>query len=136
MRSELLLYLVIAAFFGYFLLGYVQKSEGEGDASVFGHSAMIKSDAKSHIVDINGESILDFSTTPEEEQIGIWKRSSLREEFMDLIPNFVAMQDFAHDRIIGEDFQQKLLGQIKTVEDEFFSGKITQREIKEKLDIF
>lgn len=135
MRSELLLYIIIASLFGYFLLGYVKKSEGEGDKSVFGHKASIQQDAKLHHKDSIGQAILDFSATSPEEQAGIWKRSPLREEFMDLFPNFTAMRDFVQDRIIGESFQQQLLKQIDTVEDDFFSGKITQREVKEKLDL-
>ncbi len=136
MRSELLLYVIIASIFGYFLLGYVKKSEGEGDKSVFGHKASIQEDAKSHHNDSIGQAILDLSTISQEEQSGIWKRSPLHQEFMDLIPNFTAMRDYVQDRIIGEHFQKQLLGQIDAVEDEFFSGKATLREAKEKLDSF
>jgi len=134
MRAEVLLYIIVAAIFSYFLLGYVQQSEGEGDASVFGHTASIKADAKLHSTDINGQSILNISNTFGGDQVDIWKRSPLHQEFMDLIPNFMAMQDFVHDRIIDKAFQEKLIKQINTVESDFFSGKITQREIKEKLD--
>jgi len=136
MRSELLFYIIIASIFGYFLLGYVKKSEGEGDKSVYGHKASIQADAKSHHKDSIGQNILDFSVTPQEEQAGIWKRSPLHQEFMDLVPNFTAMRDFVQDRITDEHFQKQLSGRIDAVEDEFFSGKITLREAKEKLDSF
>ena len=135
MKSELLLYIIIAAFFGYFLLGYVKKSEGEGDTSVFGHRASIMADTKSHSIDVNGQEILDFSNTLEDEQVSIWKRSALHQEFMDLMPNFMAMRDFVQDRIISKSFQRQLLERINTVEDAFFSGEITQRETKERLDL-
>ena len=133
MRSELLLYLLVAAFFGYFLFGYIQKSEG-GGASVFGHSASIQTDARAHSIDVNGQSILDLSEVPEEKQTGIWERSSLHSEFMELIPDFIAMRNFIQDRIIGNEFQEKLRERVNTVEDDFLSGRITQIEIKEKLD--
>ncbi len=136
MRSELLLYIIIASFFGYFLLGYVKQSEGEGDQSVFGHQASIQKDAKSHHEDSIGQVILDFTTTSQEEQAGIWKRSPLHEEFMDLFPNFSAMRDFVQDRIMGEYFQNQLLGQINAIEYAFFSGTITEREAKEKFHTF
>jgi len=135
MRSELLLYIIIASLFGYFLLGYVKKSEGEGDKSVFGHKASIRADAKLHHKDSIGQIILDFTATPQEEQADIWKRSPLHQEFMDLFPDFAAKRDFVQDRIIGENFQQQLLERINAVEYDFFSGNITQREAKEKLDL-
>ncbi|MEA3456050.1 MAG: hypothetical protein U9R26_06055 [Campylobacterota bacterium] len=136
MRAEILLYIVVAAFFGYFLLGYIKQAEGEGDKSVFGHKASIQADNRLHHKDSIGQTILDFSTASEEEQTDIWKRSPLHQEFMDLVPNFTAMRDFVQGRIIGEDFKQELLKQINEVEDDFFSGKITEREAKEKLDSF
>jgi len=136
MRSELLLYVIIASFFGYFLLGYVKKSEGEGGQSVYGYKASMQADARSHHKDSIGQIMLDFTATPQEEQAGIWKRSPLHQEFIDLIPNFTAMRDFVQDRIIGKSFQKRLLKQINTVEDDFFSGRITEREAKEKLDLF
>ena len=135
MRSELLLYIIIASLFGYFLLGYVKKSEGEGDKSVFGHESSIQKDVKSHHKDSIGQTMLDFTATPQEEQADIWKRSPLHQEFMDLFPDFAAMRDFVQDRIIGESFQQRLLERINAVEDDFFSGRITEREAKEKLDV-
>ena len=136
MKSELFLYIIIASLFGYFLLGYVKKSEGEGDKSVFGHKASIQEDAKSHHKDSIGQNILNLSTISQEDRASIWKRSTLRQEYIDLFPNFTAMRDFIQDRILGDSFQQQLLKQIDMVEDDFFSGKITQREAKEKLDSF
>lgn len=134
MRSELLLLVVVASLFGYFLLGYVKKSEGEGDVSVFGQKASLKEDATFHHKDSIGQLILDVSGTSDDKRMGIWKRSPLHDQFMTLFPNFTAMRDFVQDRIVGEALQQLLLKQIGTVEDDFFSGKITQREAKEKLD--
>ena len=134
MRSELLLYIIVASLFGYFLQGYVKKSEGEGDKSVFGHKASIQKDAKAHREDNIGQDVLDFAVISQEGQAGIWKRSPLHQEFMDILPNFMAMRDFVHDRIIGESFQQRLLQQINATEYDFFSGKTTQREAKEQLD--
>ena len=135
MRSELLLYVIIASIFGYFLLGYVKNSEGGGDKSVYGHKASIQADAKSHHRDDIGQIILDFTATPHNEQADIWKRSPLHQQFMDLFPDFAAKRDFVQDRIIGESFQQRLLKRINAVEYDFFSGMITQREAKEKLDL-
>ena len=136
MRSELLLYFIVASLFGYFLLGYIKQAEGEGDRSVFGYKASIQEDAKSHHKDSIGQVILDFTATSQEEQAGIWKRSLLHEEFMDLFPNFSAMRDFVQDRTIGEYFQKQLLGQINAIEYDFFSGTITEREAKEKFNSF
>ena len=123
MKSELLLYVIIASLFGYFLLGYVKNSEGEGDKSVFGHKSSIQKDLNHK--DSIGQIMLDFTATPQEEQADIWKRSLLHQEFMDLFPNFAAMRDFVQDRIMGESFQQQLLERINAVEDDFFSGRIT-----------
>ncbi len=134
MRSELLLLVAVAALFAYFFLSYVKKSGGEGDVSVYGYKASIQSDAKLHQKDDLGQTLLDLSSTPSEEYTEIWKRSPLHQEFIDLVPNFEEMRHFAKDRILGEEFQQKIIQRIDTVEDEYFSGNITQMEIEEKLD--
>lgn len=134
MRSEFILLIAVAALFGYFFFGYLQKSEGDADPTVFGQKASIKEDAKFHRKDSIGQPVLDLTLASQENHIGIWHRSPLRQEFLSLFPNFSAMKNFAKDRIVGEDFQSGLLAEITAAEDDYFTGKTSQREAKERLE--
>ncbi len=136
MRSEFILLIVVGALFGYFFFGYLQKSEGDADPTVFGQKASIKEDAKYHRKDSIGQPILDLTLAPQENHINIWHRSPLKQEFLSLFPNFSAMKNFAKDRIIGEDFQNRLLAEVTAAEDDYFTGKTSQREAEERLERF
>lgn len=135
MKNELMLFVVVGVFFGYFLLGFVKNSEGTGEDTVVINTDF-GGDTSLEKKDIIGRSVIDLSLTPESTQSEAWLRSALHNEFLDLFPNFTAMRDFAAERVEGEPFQQQLLNKISQVEDDFFSGRITEDVAKKNLDTF
>ena len=133
MKNELLLFIVVGVFFGYFMLGFVKNTEGTGNDTV---TINLNSGGDSSLLGENsiGQTTIDLSTVPESGQSIAWKESSLHSDFMDLFPDFSAMKDFANDRVLGDPFQQKLISKITTVEDDFFSGKIEREAAIKALD--
>jgi len=133
MKNELLIFVAVGLFFGYFMLGFVKNTEGTGDDTV---TININSDTDSSLIGKNiiGQTTINLGTTIEAKQGKVWRNSSLHSEFMDLFPDFSAMRDFANDRVLGDDFQQKLIAKIDSVEDDFFSGKIKRDAAIQALD--
>lgn len=135
MKNELILFVVVGVVFGYFLLGFIRSSEGKGDDTVV-INTNFGGDTSLQKKDIIGRNVIDLSTTSESLQSEAWLNSALHNEFMDIFPNFTAMREFATQRVEGEPFQQQLLDKISEVEDDFFSGRITEDVAKKNLDIF
>ncbi len=133
MKNELLILVVVGVVFGYFMLGFVKDSEGTGDDTI---TINLGSDGDSSLLGKNsiGETTIDLSTVARSEQANEWRKSSLHSEFMDLFPDFSAMKDFVNDRVLGDSFQKRFLAKISSVEDDFFSGKITKEVAIKELD--
>jgi hypothetical protein len=133
MSQGLIIFIAIGAILGYILVGFIGDLEEEDDKLLTQEKLIRKQDRVYYQKDVVGQTILVLKDVPMAKKIGIWKRSPLHQEFMDLVPNFEDLRNFVNDRIIDKDFQDKLLKAINTAEDDYFSGKITQGEIKEKL---
>ena len=65
-------------------------------------------------------------------QVAAWNESGLKDEFILLFPDFGDMKNFVKDRIIGDALQRKLLTQVSSVEDRYFSGAITADQAKQE----
>ena len=133
MSQGLIIFIAIGAILGYILVGFIGDLEEEDDKLLTQEKLIRKQDRVYYQKDVVGQTILVLKDVPMAKKIGIWKRSPLHQEFMDLVPNFEDLRNFVNDRIIDKDFQDKLLKAINTAEDDYFSGRITQGEIKEKL---
>ena len=90
---------------------------------------------KYQTVDEVGQDILNLLGADAGTQIAAWNKSRLKEEFILLFPDFGDMKNFARDRIRGEDLTKKLLAQISSVEDRFFSGAITADQARQELSL-
>jgi len=136
MNLGLIIFIAIGATLAYILVGFVKDLQSEDDKLLTQEKLIRKQDRVYYQTDVVGQTILVFKDIPMAKKVGIWKRSPLHQEFMDLVPNFEELRHFVNDRIIDKDFQNTLLKMIDNTEDDFFSGRITQAEIKEKLDSF
>ena len=90
---------------------------------------------KYQTVDEVGQDILNLLGADAGTQIAAWNKSRLKEEFILLFPDFGDMKNFVRDRIRGEDLTKKLLAQISSVEDRFFSGAITADQARQELSL-
>jgi len=84
-------------------------------------------------VDSVGQDVLNVLGADAGTQVAAWNESSLKNEFLLLFPDFGDMKLFVKDRISGDALSTKLLLQIKSVEDKFFSGTMTAAQAKQEL---
>jgi len=136
MSQGLIIFIAIGAILSYILVGFINDIQDADDKLITQEKLIAKEDMGYHQKDVVGQTILVFKDISSEKKIGIWKRSPLHQEFMDLFPNFTEMKAFIKDRIIDTDFQQRLTKKVDETEDAFFSGEVTQEQAKEKLDTF
>ena len=138
MGKGLIVFLVIGAAMAYILIGFVNKLEDEDDRLKTQDKLIEQHDKQFYQKDVIGQNILVFKKdTPYSEKVAVWKRSPLREEFLDLVPNFEEMKHFARDRVLDKEFSKKLLEKVDKAEDDYFSGKISEQvRLKEGLDTF
>ena len=84
-------------------------------------------------VDSIGQDILDVTGASNAVQMKAWNKSLLKDEFLDLFPDFSEMKNFVDDRVRGEALQSKLKQVISKTEDKFFTGTITDVQAKRML---
>jgi len=80
-----------------------------------------------------GQSILDVTGANVKTQLGAWNHSLLKDDFLDLFPDFTEMKNFIDDRVRGKMLKDKLTKTVNTIEDKFFSGSITAEDAKREL---
>ncbi|SFV90557.1 hypothetical protein MNB_SV-4-882 [hydrothermal vent metagenome] len=80
-----------------------------------------------------GEEILDVTLADSKMQIEAWNHSDIKQEFIDLFPDFDTMRTFVKNRVRGDVLVKKLTDQIKKVEDAFFSGTMNAEQAKRVL---
>ena len=88
---------------------------------------------KYQTVDEIGQDILNLLGADVGTQVAAWNNSQLKDELITLFPDFGDMKNFVKDRIKGDALSTKLLAQIKSVEDKFFSGTMTADQAKQEL---
>jgi len=84
-------------------------------------------------VDSIGQDILDVTGATRSVQMQAWNHSLLKDEFLDLFPDFTEMKNFVGDRVRGEALSVKLKQVITSTEDKFFTGNMTVEQAKRKL---
>ena len=133
MKQGLIIFLAIGVIGIYVLMGFMKKVQTTDNLSTT-ETRLVEADKKHYRQDAIGQTVLVFGGESYREKFDIWKRSPLHLQFMELFPNFMAMKDFAKDRILDSVFQEELAKKIDAIETEYFSGKISDMQAKEKLD--
>ncbi len=85
-------------------------------------------------VDSIGQAILVFENVDEKTQIAAWQASYVKQEFLELFPDYPEMKKFVKERTVGKALQNKILKVIDEVEGAFFSGTLSPDGAKQKLD--
>jgi len=111
----------------YFITNFTKEMQNKG--STYSQNETYK---KYISIDSVGQSILDVSDENEALQMSVWDNSELKDEFLELFPDFVEMKNFIDDRIRGEKFKNKLIQEMNAIENEFASGHIGVEEAKRK----
>ncbi len=85
-------------------------------------------------VDSIGREVLNVTGVDAQTQIAAWNEGSLKQEFLELYPDFSLMKDFVTSRVNGEPIRTKLLQRIDDTETKFFSGTLTTEQAKHALE--
>lgn len=92
------------------------------------------SDKKNFLaLDTVGREIIDVRGKSKSMQMNAWNQSPLKEDFLDLFPNFIEMKYFIEERVRGDILSQKLTLLLERVESRYVSGKIDRTDAKQAL---
>ena len=80
-----------------------------------------------------GREILDVTGAPVTIQMEAWNASALKNEFLDIFPDFSGMKTFAEERVRGNALKSKLKSTLENVESAYFSGGMNAEQAKRKL---
>ncbi len=86
-------------------------------------------------VDSIGQEILELTGADAATQVSAWNESKLKDEFLELFPDFSDMKRFVKERIRGDVLQTKLSRLIDDVENKYFSGVINAEQAKRELSL-
>jgi hypothetical protein len=126
---------IIAAGIGFYLLtNIIGKFKEEDNRLMNDQEIQKQEDMKGYRTDVVGDTVLVYRDTSIQNRIGVWKRSPLHEEYLNLFPNFSEMELFVDDRVQDDELKAKILKQLKKISGDFFSGTVGAIQAKEDLD--
>ena len=134
MDKGLLTFLAIGAIAIYLatnLIGDIQD-DGEKQRGTYNQEKQYE---QYYTIDVVGDTILDVHNIEAKKQIEVWNKSELKDEFIELFPNFDAMKRYINGKIRGDTLQKKLLQTIDDVEIQFISGTLSGEQSKAKLKL-
>ena len=96
------------------------------------------SDSNYTDTDTLGNKILLLTDIEPSKKREIWKNSVLKEEMLNIFPNYTEMHHLIESRMVdtGGTFKTTLLAQIIKIEEDYISGKITAQHAKAMLSEF
>ncbi len=133
MDKSFMVFIVLGIGFLYFVTTFVGDIQEEDEQYQNSEYNEARKYDKYKTVDSIGQSILDLTGADAKTQVAAWNSSQLKEEFLELFPDFSEMKLFVGDRVRGKVLQDKLTSTVNQVEDKFFSGAMTAEEAKRTL---
>lgn len=135
MDKSLFIFIAVGIGFIYFITGFIGDiQEKDENYQNKGYQEGHKYD-QYRSVDSIGQEILELTGADEATQLAAWKESKLKDEFLELFPDFSNMKRFAKERIRGDILQNKLSRLIDDVENKYFSGTIDSEQAKRELGL-
>ena len=133
MDKMFLVFVLIGIGFLYFITNFVGDIQAEDDKyRNKGYELEHKYD-KYLGVDSVGRNVLNLLGADPKTQVSAWNEGALKEEYLSLFPDFGQMHIFIKERIKGDALSAVLTKQLKSVEDQFFTGTISQEQAKQTL---
>jgi len=133
MDKSLMFFIAIGLGFLYFVTSFVGDIQAEDETYQNNDYNQEHMYDAYKTVDSVGQDILDLTGVDANTQLGAWNNSLLKDEFLELFPDFTEMKHFINDRIRGKILKAKLTKTVTTIEDKFFSGGITAEDAKREL---
>jgi len=133
MDKTFLFFVAVGIAFLYFVTNFVGDIQEEDDK--YRNNAYEQEHKYDKYKSVNsvGQDVLNLLGADAGTQVAAWNECSIKNEFLLLFPDFGDMKLFVKDRIKGDALSTKLLAQIKSVEDKFFSGTMTADQAKQEL---
>ena len=128
-----MIFIAVGVGFLYFITNFIGDIQSEDDKYANNDYKQAHKYDKYKTVDSIGQEILDVTGAGAKIQLGAWNSSFLKDEFLDLFPDFTEMKNFIKDRLRGKILQDKLTKKVAEIEDKFFSGGITAEDAKREL---
>ena len=132
MDKSFMIFIAIGIGFLYFITTFVGELQQEDNLQNNEYTEKHKYDAYQS-ADSIGREILDMTGASASVQVAAWNKSKLKDEFLMLFPDFSEMKIFAQERVRGQILQEKLIGTINNVENEYFSGTLNAEGAKRAL---
>jgi hypothetical protein len=133
MDKSLLVFIAVGAVFLYFITNFVSDIQKEDDRYQSQEYKQKHKYDQYRSVDSIGQEILNLVGTDDKTQTAAWNESQLKQEFLELFPDFIDMKRFVKERIRGDILQTKLLNKIDDIEGKYFSGEMSAEEAKRSL---
>jgi len=133
MDKSLLIFIAIGLGALYLVTNFIGDIQAEDDAYRNNQYKVEHKYDQYQKVDSIGQAILVFDNIDLKTQVAAWQASELKEEFLELFPDYTEMKKFIKDRTRGEALQAKVLKVIDNVEGKFFSGTLSAEQAKQML---
>jgi len=114
------------------LVGTVNNLHDDVDVSYgFNEKSIVAGDMKNYKLDNSGNKILELSTFSLDEKKRLWSQSSLKEEMIELFPDFSEIKYFIENRIEDDgSFKNELLVHVEHVQENYIGGGVTGTKAK------
>ena len=134
MDKSLLIFMAIGLGALYFVTNFIGSIQEEDDTYRNNDYKISHQYDKYQKRDSIGQPILVFENESEKIQIAVWQASGVKQEFLELFPQYMEMKKFVKERTNGASLQAKVLKLIDNVEGGFFAGTLNTEQAKQKLD--
>jgi len=134
MDKSFLLYVLVGLGFIYLITQYVGDIQEEDERYRNSEYEQKHKYDTYKSIDSVGRQVLNVVDADAQTQIAAWNEGTLKQEFLDLYPDFALMKDFVKNRVNGEPIKTKLLKLVDDTETKFFSGALTTEQAKRALE--
>jgi hypothetical protein len=135
MDKSYLLFLIVGIGFFYLVTSGVEEIESHEVRHYSTSNSESQRYAQFNKEDSIGDAILDVSNEDVATQLNAWHYSEIKNDFIEMFPDFIRLKSFVKDKIRGDVLVDKLTSKINNLEDKYFSGLISAEEAKKDLGI-
>ena len=130
MDKSLLFYIIVGMGFAHIVTSFVGDIQDRDDKS-----PKEVGFAQYNMIDSVGDTVLDLTDVDPATQLTVWHKSSMKDDFLDLFPNFIEMKMFVKERLRGKMLIAKITKKLNDTEDKYFSGEVTAEQAKRELGL-
>ena len=130
MDKSLLFYIIVGMGFAHIVTSFVGGIQDRDDKSPKEGGV-----AQYNRIDSVGDTALALTNVDPAMPLTVWHKSSMKDDSLDLFPNFIEMKMFVKEKIKGKMIVSKKKKKIKDKEGKYFSGEVTAEQAKRELGL-